>query len=57
MRNKTKYQWLALVTYSLGVISETLGWFTKSWWFIFPPFGLWSIALWCVVFKPVRRQR
>lgn len=50
---KTKWQWLSATTFFTGVVSNGLGVYTNSAFFIIATLLLWGIALWCVIYKPV----
>lgn len=56
MRNKTKYQWIALISYILGVAACLLGWITHSRVLTAAMLLFYPITLWCI-FRPVSRNK
>jgi type IV secretory pathway TrbD component len=57
LRNKTPWQWVAFVTFWTGWLCVIAGLFVKSWLFAIVPFVLWTVGVWCVVFKPVKGKK
>lgn len=53
MRHKTIWQWIALISFILGAISNLLGYLINSWWFIPAPFVLFGFTISCIILKPV----
>lgn len=58
---KTKWQWLALTMYSIGVVANIGAWITlHTWlwnWFMVANLLSWSVVLWCIFFRPVNRDK